>query len=116
MVLWVMAGTTSKKQLAYYRVFLFFGCGFDYWTWYFEGDFCGFLWGIVCFVCCFCALVKPRLRIRNLLQLKMTLNLKKYSIFYPHCSKTTVPGKNFRAFLASLPFSASSQSLTRNLG
>ena len=46
----------------------------------------------------------------------MTLNLKKYSIFCPQCSKTTVAGKNFRAYLPSLPFSVSSQSLTRNLG
>jgi hypothetical protein len=61
-------------------------------------------------------MIKPRLRIRNLLQLKMTLNLKKYSFFCPQCNKTKIAVKNFQAFLASLPFSTSSQSLTPILG
>ncbi len=60
--------------------------------------------------------LKPKLRIRNLLQEKMISNLKMYSIFCPQFSKPTFVGKNFRSFSSFLTFFLSSQSLIRNSG
>jgi hypothetical protein len=61
-------------------------------------------------------IVKPKLRIRNLLRKKMSSNLKMYSIFYPHCTKSTFAVKIFRAFPNLLTFFLSLQSLMRILG